>query len=239
MTETELCAEFMAWAREQGHRCYPEWAGWDILVETKQGLQVGIEAKTSASMKVLAQALKPQEHMTGPDYHAVLVPKASGDFHAVARSLRIWVIEWDRVSMIFGGRPIRHRLLRQFATQLDQLRPHWHDAKRWHHGKQHEPPPVEELNAPAGVPSPSGLTWWKVQAIKLCLRLETNGYVTTSDFKALGISAGATWINRWIEWDGTKLGRHHRYVAIAKPMDPRPDTLHPEVATALREKEEF
>ena len=73
----------------------------------------------------------------------------------------------------------------------------------------------------------------------LRLRLETNGFVTSGDFKALGISAGSTWIDRWIEWDGTKLGRHHRYVAIASPLDPRPDMLHPEVTAALRVSGEF
>lgn len=224
MTEMELCAEFMAWARGEGHRCYPEWAGWDILVETSDGLQVGVEAKLRANIDVLAQALRPLETRRGPLYHAVLVPMArNGSFHTVARELRIWVIDWH----VHCLRSARHR-----RTLPNRLTGSF--AMRWSHRGSHVAPPVEELNQPAGVPSPSGLSHWKIQAIKLCLRLETKGYVTTRDFKEFGISAGSTWINRWIKWDGTKDGRFHRYVAMEEPLDTRPDQLHPEVAEALR-----
>ena len=226
MTEAELCAEFMAWARGKGHRCYPEWAGWDILVETSDGLQVGVEAKLRGNLKVLAQAIVPRGTLRGPDYHAALVPKASSDFKAVARENRIWVIDWSRKPRPNEFMPRRRGLLPLDLAGISPM--------RWRHHDRHEVPPVEELNQPAGVPSPSGLTWWKIRAIKLCLRLESRGYVTTRDFKEFGIAAGSTWINRWIRWDGTKEGRCHHYVAMAEPLDPRPDQLHPEVTEALR-----
>lgn len=226
-TEVELCAEFMAWARGEGHRCYPEWAGWDILVETSDGLQVGVEAKLRGNFKVLAQAIAPRETLRGPDFHAVLVPKASSDFKAVARELRIWVIDWSRKPQFNEMMSRRRRPLPFDYAGISPM--------RWRHHERHEAPPVEELEKPAGLPSPSGLTWWKVRAIKLCLRLESQGYITSRDFKEFGISARATWIGRWIEWDGTKVGRCHRYVAKEPhPHDPRPDQLHPEVTEALR-----
>lgn len=216
MTETELCAEFMAWARGEGHRCYPEWAGFDILV-TAEGIQIGIEAKLRANVKVLAQALEPQEHRAGPEFHAVLVPKASQDFKIVARQLRIYTIDW---SVMPAWRQLPH------ITSTAAL--------RWDHSHPVEPPPVEELAAAAGSPSPVRLTPWKITAMKLWLRLESKGYLTSKDFRALGINM-STWVGRWIQWDGSKVGRLNRYVAKEPhPHDPRPDQLHPEVTEALR-----
>lgn len=218
MTEIELCAEFMAWARERGHRCYPEWGGFDILVVTSCfGLQIGIEAKLRANVKVLAQALEPQGNRPGPEFHAVLVPKATPDFKIVARQLRIYTIDWSVM-------PSRRQLPHITGT----------DALRWNHRRRLDLPPVEELAAAAGASSPVRLTEWKITAMKLWLRLESKGYLTSKDSKALGINM-STWVGRWIKWDGTKEGRLHRYVAKEPhPHDPRPDQLHPEVAEVLR-----
>ena len=222
MTEAELCAEFMAWARSKGHRCYPEWAGWDILLVREDGTQVGIEAKTRANVTVLRQALSPRLERRGPHYHAVLVPLASQDFKDIARELQLRVLEWTPKPS-WPGQPIRRPTI-----------PRPNDHSGWSHPSRPDLPPVEELEKPAGVPSPGGLTDWKLKAIRLCILLERQGYVTTKDFKALELSP-TFWVDRWIRWDGTKLGRLHRYVAIENPRDPRPDTQHPEATAALRE----
>lgn len=227
-TESELCADFMSWAREQGHRCYPEWAGWDILVVAPDGTQIGVEAKLRANVEVLEQAMSPAEHRPGPTYHAVLVPTAGESFKAIARRLKVWVMEWS-------PRP---------AWRAEYDRPSFPSGLRhslvWNHPETHEEPPVEELSRPAGVPSPSSLTPWKLKAIRLLLVLERRGYVTSKDFEALGLSIGTTWLGRWIKWDGTKEGRRYRYVAIPESErhahDRRPDELHPEVTAALREE---
>jgi hypothetical protein len=222
--ESDLCAEFMAWARGQGHRCYPEWGGWDILVVTSAGVHVGVEAKMRAGIDVLEQAMWPAEDSPGPTYHAVLVPTAGGSFKSIARRLKVWVMEWSP----------KPAWLAQYRQKSDTLLPAGVRHLEWIHQAAQQLPPVEELNQPAGVPSPSSLTQWKLKAIKLILRLESRGYVTSKDFNELGISMGSTWVGRWIEWDGTKIGRRHRYVAIAEPRSTRPDKMHPEVADAIR-----
>lgn len=38
-TEAELCAAFIEWAKKDW-TCYPETAGWDILLVDKYGLQM-------------------------------------------------------------------------------------------------------------------------------------------------------------------------------------------------------
>lgn len=224
MTEEQLCAEFMAWARSEGHRCYPEWGGWDILVVMSNGTQVGVEAKTRANVEVLEQAMSPAECRPGPTYHAVLVPTAGVAFKAIAGRLNVWVMEW-------APKPAWRARYAKAALLPTLVRGTW----AWSHPEPQGVPPVEELGRPAGVPSPSSLTPWKLKAIKLLIILERRGYVTSADFKALDLSI-TTWVGRWIRWDGSKIGRRHRYVAIAEPRDTRPDRLHPEVTTALREK---
>jgi hypothetical protein len=46
--------------------------------------------------------------------------------------------------------------------------------------------PVPHLRA--GQPSPRPLTAWREAAIRLCIRLRDRGFVTTHDFRELGIS---------------------------------------------------
>ena len=77
-TEGALCEAFAEWARAEGFTVYPETAGWDMLLVAADGHQLGIEAKLSLNLKVLAQALKGCTYSAerGPDYRAILVPES-------------------------------------------------------------------------------------------------------------------------------------------------------------------
>lgn len=72
-------------------------------------------------------------------------------------------------------------------------------------------PPVVP-SGPAGAPAPRPLTRWRVQAIRLCIRLRERGHVTSEDFRELGVAA-ATWRDRWVRRAGFE-GSRARYVAV-------------------------
>ena len=91
-TEADLCAAFIAWVTEcsgktiYSRRCpvwtaYAETAGWDILLVSEDGTQIGIQAKLKFNMKVLDQSIPDSWfawHDRGPDYRAVLIPEQDG-----------------------------------------------------------------------------------------------------------------------------------------------------------------
>nr|WP_139181169.1 hypothetical protein [Pseudomonas aeruginosa] len=55
-SEAELCAAFIdEFNRVPGWTCYPETAGFDILVVHAEGRQIGVEAKLQLNAKVAAQ----------------------------------------------------------------------------------------------------------------------------------------------------------------------------------------
>lgn len=57
--ETDLVADFAAFAQRSGWVAYPETGEWDLLiVRPEDGFQIGIEAKLSLNAIVLAQVLE-------------------------------------------------------------------------------------------------------------------------------------------------------------------------------------
>lgn len=212
MSEEDLCRAFIESAREDGWTAHPEWGGWDIFL-LREGVQVGVEAKLSAGIKVLSQALSPSEYRSGPAFHAVLVPKASPEFCDVARALRINVF-----------------------TPKNGL--HWPLPKRlrWNHTKPSGLPPVP-YDVPAGVPSPVRLTSWKVKAIRLWVQMTVKGEVTIADFKSIGLDP-KFFRDRWIRDSGRRDGRRHIYVPIEGDHPTRPDNQHPDVFRNLMENHE-
>lgn len=195
--ESDLCADFRDAAESDGWVVYPERAGWDLVLVwpgeapvpsgatlLEEGSQVGVEAKLRANADVLAQAIgHPMRE--GPDYRAVLVPKASEAFVAVARAIGLGVYTYRHC----GSWRYRGGWERPRKTVAAPAR-HWAPRKRlWL-------PPVVPRHA-AGVPSPRPLTPWRVRALRLCHRLRHQGYVTTQDFRELGLSMDA-WRDRWV-----------------------------------------
>ncbi len=174
--EADLCARFVLAARAQGFRVYPETGGHDLLLVAsdhcegfQEGDQIGVQAKIRGNFKVLTQALpKTGLYAVGPHYYAVLVPEVMWDFSEVAHALKITVISgYERID---GEWPI-HRL-------------------KWY---RHAPantawvPDCEVESLRGGVSGPSGLSRWKMQAIKLMMLGEIRGYITKQDFKDHGV----------------------------------------------------
>ena len=244
-TEADLCAAFVD-SLEDGWIVYPETCGWDLLLVLNQrrkltkserfarrhgtdhplepGTQVGVEAKLRGNVTVLRQALPDLEWceveaQAGPDFRAVLVPKASGDFHAVARSLGLVVIEMESSRFGYGS---------DTPGRLESVLRY---RRCWPHDRRHTLPEVIPT-VPAGVPSPVVMSRWKIAAIKLCMRLRDRGFVTRSDFNELGLHT-STWYHRWLE-KGEKVGRTQQWVKVKgwKPWD----QIHPEVVAQLEAK---
>lgn len=203
--ESILCDAFAEAARGDGWIPYPEVGTWDlVLVHEEEAIQIGVQAKLRANVEVLRQALRGRQWRQGPRFRAVLVPKCSEAFRYVAALLGVGVYTERHIRDIprrshgdYTGRRYRIEAL---------SRPWEHRDPLW------LPPVVPDMSG--GVPAPSGLTRWRVQAIRLCLRLEARGYVTSKDFNELGISA-ATWRDRWIVSTGERDGR--RFLYRAKP----------------------
>lgn len=225
-TEADLCDHLIRAARARGFLVFPELAGFDLLLiataETRgfaPGTQIGVEAKLGATMRVLYQAL-PRESGVGPHCYAVLVPVAGDEFLALARRLRISVIEAINLDCKYQG---------DFSF--------W----PWY---QHEPaelcyaPGAEVLGTRGGCPNPSRLSHWRLSAVGLCLLHEERGYLTSKDFEEAGIGKGWFIHEKWfleeqprerMVVDGHSVVRY-RLDATKK----LPHLAYPEIAEALR-----
>lgn len=215
-TEAAMVADFVAWVAHDtaGHRnreaelwtVYAETAGWDLLlVRQADGFQIGVEAKLSLNAAVLCQVI---EHERGdswgrgsPDCHAVLVPraKAVNGLSTIARRLGIVVIT--------GSEPDRYRDWKgpAFSPSLPRIDDHLylHSREAWP-----ERCPDERCKLPEYVPDVTGghsapvkLTQWKIAAIKAQILLETRGYITRADLKALKMSP-TRWTQDWLKSNG-------------------------------------
>lgn len=191
--EADLVQAFCASVEESNARgrapkwtVYHETAGWDLLLVSETGSQIGIEAKLSLNAKVLEQALP--DHWSedrGPDYRAVLVPRGGLQNHlvAIAGHLGITVLvmnSYDRMGVRWTHdfRPALPDEASRYA--LNDWHP-WQPADR-----EHLPDYVPDVVG--GKAAPVMLTDWKVRAIKLVILLDRRGVVTRKDMKALAIS---------------------------------------------------
>lgn len=186
-TEAELCAEFMPWARRSGYQVFPETAGWDIVLVDASGFQTGVEAKKRMNLDVIGQALRGIRHLDwadhGPDHRAILVPNCRG----MADTLGMVGVA------VFAPSGYQHPgdvpAFDRRDAGFDEPMFDWNPAKRL------ELPPVEFEGA-AGVPSPSGMTEWKLRALRLVAILDTRGHLTRRDFRDARLSP-----TRWMSYD--------------------------------------
>lgn len=216
-TEAELCHEFVTLARQTGCHVHCEVDGWDIVLVSPAGVQIGIQAKLRPTIDVLAQALT-NERDPGPEVHAVLVPAANWPFVAVAQAARIFVFQGCLIDARFDF----HRI---FST-----------APRWKHPKPAWVPEVQVIT-PAGVPSPKSVTPWKMGAVKICLLARTRGYVTRADLKQFKLHEAWWFDPKWGPMLSPRYANGERvrgeYV-LHKPDNPKsPDLRWPEIVDAL------
>lgn len=203
---------------DQDYRMYPETSNVDLLLVSRSsrecieaGDQIAIEAKMTANLKVLTQALPGGRPHTGPNYHAVLVPRASNEFLTIARRLRIIVFQavaWDGTKELFKKlilpKPFRH----------------FYPKPLW--------VPSLELKTEAGVPSPKSITPFKVAALRLCAIAEVRGWLTSTDFSEAGVSMSTWYSLRWVKNSGKKSGRYVQYIINTEdPRTPPPNIRYP------------
>lgn len=234
MKETELCDLFIGAAESYGWTSYPETSGWDILL-VRGEVQIGVQAKTRANVKVIAQCLPPVAWFgrrlepsvrrkivkRGPTYRAILVPGSTAhhtkkDLCEVCQALGIWVFADDK----FGWRLIQEGCIRQEDYNWEPDEPEW------------LPDVIPQVAA--GSKSPIQLTKWKQSALRLFALATVRGYVTSRDAKELGLNMGAfvdRWQDTWLERAGTE-GRAYKYALLPKHVlkkaTTRPDVQHPE-----------
>lgn len=217
--EADLVREFVAqlpdYRGESPWTVYPETAGWDLLLQHKDGFQLGLEAKLSLNAKVIEQSLSNSHsyyHTNGPDYRGVLVPDGKAQLHlqTICRHIGIGIITIRR-----GQRGVYRSL--NLPSQ------------DWSYGDWPNWCPSHQVNLPdyvpdveGGKPSPIQLTPWKIAAIKLMIVMEQRGYVTRDDFKALRLSP-----SRWTDLHVGLLDRAERGRFVAGKHTPDFRQQHP------------
>jgi len=232
-SEAELCEVFMDHARSLGWRVFPETSDHDILlvatsdVKTfgaQQGDQIAVQAKLRTSVDVIFQAMPKSWTSKGPHYHAVLVPHASSEFSTVARHCGVVVIEGTRRVWKSGQWGLEPSATGQLSFLPLSLR-HYYDHMEWH--------PDVEILVPAGVPSPTRITPWKIGAVRLCIDALRKGFITTADFRSAGISVARWRQKKWIAPTNERIGRSTKYVLV--PENRPPHILWPEIFEKLSE----
>lgn len=182
-SEEELCADFIAWAQEQGWVAYPETHGWDILlVEPKTGTQIGVQAKMAFNLKVLAQCCESYCHREdGPDIRAVLVPKFDDSAKDICRHMGFAYFAFLSADCYTKQNRFWPQYLNHDLNAAGDRLPQWAPDRRLEL-------PAYVPDVAAGVKSPKTLSLWKVKALKIAALVELRGWVKRSDFKEHGIS---------------------------------------------------
>jgi len=233
--ETDLCAVFInEFNAVPGWTCYPEAAGFDVLVVHESGRQIGVEAKLSLNAKVADQILpnRGDEYYgrPGPDHRLVIVSKITDASAGIAKMLeRLGVaVMCTRESCDMQGK--------YFTFQLDYQLLH-RDRDRTYMGEERLfdwwpsercQVPVLVSNLPAGVPAPVRLTPWKEAALKVIALMRRQGFITGKQVASYGIgitswTQGTSSKPAWLE-KGTVRGQW-----IETPHLPAFELQHPEV----------
>lgn len=216
-TEAEMCAQFIADVREQRHlhsrglprldrdwswECYAECSGWDILlVRRADGFQIGIEAKLRLNAEVINQAIESRHQYLreeSPDCRAVLVPAGStGGLAPICGHIGLTVITISPPRGEYQG------WSPPYSPHLPEIRPRFEhpSGSDWFElcpTRRHTLPEYVP-DVAAGSPAPVQLTDWKIRAIKIAIILEQRGFVTRTDFKALGIDIRRWGVEQWLQ----------------------------------------
>jgi hypothetical protein len=203
--EADLCALFIQeFNKLPDWTCYPEAAGFDILVVHTDGRQIGVEAKLALNAKVADQILpndyEEYNEASGPDYRMVIVSKITDASAGIVKMLErqgvtvllprsTWTSEGDKYTF-----DLNHKLLEVSG------RPPFYDRYMF----DWNPPvrcqvPVMATNLPAGVPAPLRLTPWKESALKVIAQLRSQGFITARQITAHGVGVTA-----WTQAASTK-----------------------------------
>lgn len=228
-SEQELCAAFIREFNQQaGWLCYPETAGFDVLVVHEDGWQIGVEAKLKLNAKVADQILPAiwdeRYGFPGPDYRMVIVgaiTEANLGIVKMLEMLGVSVLTPRSQTDYEGGEfvdswtfDLRGWLTDRYFRNL---------AFDWNPAQRCEVPCVVP-DVPAGVPAPLRLTPWKERALKVIATLRRQGFITVKQIAEHGISA-SVWTRGPSPWlvKGLERGQW-----IAGDKLPAFDIQHPE-----------
>lgn len=245
MKESDLCENFIGPAETYGWTCYPETSGWDILM-VRDDVQIGVQAKLRANIKVIAQCLPPMYWWgrkllpnirrkvvkRGPHYRTILVPEKTAkstlkDMTCIGEALGLWVFTDNH----FGWHLLETGSLMNPDYNWEPEEPEW-------------VPDIILKDVVPGASSPLQCTKWKQRALKLLARALVRGEVTSADAKELDISMDF-FVNRynsdqWLVRKGRQ-GRFYTYelwpAANLPPSSKRPDIEHPEAFEYFVEEE--
>lgn len=195
--EADLCALFIQeFNKLPEWTCYPEAAGFDILVVHTDGRQIGVEAKLSLNAKVADQILPhhydANSETPGPDYRMVIVSKITAASAGIVKMLERQgvTVLLPRSTQTFEGHnytfDLKHKLLEVSgrAPFYDRYMFDWNPPVRCQ-------VPVMVTSLPAGVPAPVRLTPWKESALKVIAQLRSQGFITAKQIAAHGVGITA------------------------------------------------
>lgn len=236
-SEAEMCAAFITAAEAQGWVAHPEAAGHDLVLVAgpchyEPGVQVAVEAKLHANLHLLAQAVPPQlmhmrydganEPSGCADWYAILVPGCDTEYRDVAAAMCVFVIEMPAQTL-----PLKRYEVdtaEAAAARLEHLPEHW----RWSGYKPLTLGPPVKMEA--GKPSPRRVTRWKLNAVRLAM-LGRSRELEAADFRAAS-QRRVLWLDRHWLVETRREGRRRWY----RTAQVAPDTIYPEIATALLEE---
>lgn len=193
--ESDLCSLFIReFNAVDGWTCYPEAAGFDVLVVHDDGRQIGVEAKLSLNAKVAEQILPRQGDeyygRPGPDHRLVIVSKITEASAGIARMLHRLGVKvlcpresWERSGYVHTF-DLRFRLLDDEACKTPYGRERMFD---WSPEERCKIPAIV-ADHPAGVPAPLRLTPWKEAALKVMALMRSQQYITAKQIATFGIS---------------------------------------------------
>lgn len=194
--ESDLCDVFIReFNKVEGWVCYPEAAGFDVLVVHQDGRQIGVEAKLTLNAKVADQILPDfgddYYGQPGPDHRLVIVGKITDANAGIAKMLRRLGVKvlvprhtWERTGYEHTF-DLRHSLL------IDETGKTLFGRERLFDWSPVERCQVPALvtDLPAGVPAPVRLTPWKESALKVVALMRAQGFITVKQIASYGISA--------------------------------------------------
>lgn len=259
MTERELCEQFTAAATADGWTVYPEQGDWDMLA-VRHRVQVGIQAKITASTHMLLQALptSPRTDVEGPQYRAVLFERVAGrtenarrehrnEIYALAQHLRLLVFQ---PAANRDGQPSTNRgWLRGYPEPNLTIQGLGHPLlTRWRLDFRHyrwspekpvwTPPFVPKL--PAGVPNPRKVSAWSLAACELEKLYDARGWVCLDDARQVTEDQGGGWLprsllQRFFQSSGERVpgNRHRQTKFVRKSWNSVPSKKYPEAAEGL------
>ena len=196
--ETELCEVFIReFNAVDGWTCYPEAAGFDVLVVHDDGRQIGVEAKLALNAKIADQILPDCGDdfygSAGPDHRLVIVSKITDASAGIAKMLQrlgVKVLQPRQSWQVSGYEwtfDLRHQLLcyEEGPSFFGRERMFdWSPEARCH-------VPSIVTNLPAGVPAPVRLTPWKESALKVIALMRRQGHISAKQIASFGISTTA------------------------------------------------